>query len=77
MHTLMRSPRIKANAALVRFCKANFSVERSRSQVLCRTGYRGAGQSTTFKFGPGQAFASEAAAVARAKEWLSSLGERD
>ena len=46
------------------------SVERSRSQVLCRTGIRGAGQSHSIKYGEGQKYADEDAALIVAREWV-------
>ena len=49
-----------------RFQKAAFTVERSRSQVLCRTGLRGPGQSWIIKYGQGHSCRTEAAAVTKA-----------
>ena len=54
----------------VRFAPPHISVERSRSQVLCRTGRRGKGQSFTLKFGAGQKFMTEDQAYAEAESWL-------
>ena len=63
----------KAEAAAERFCEPCISMERSRSQVLCRTGLRGSGQSWTLKYGPGQAYRDEAAALKAAKAWLAGV----
>ena len=63
----------KADAAAERFCEPCISMERSRSQVLCRTGSRGVGQSWTLKYGPGQAYRDEAAALKAAKAWLAGV----
>ena len=48
----------------------SFSVERSRSQALCRTGLRGPGQSHRIPYGPGLDCPTEAAAVKQAKAWV-------
>ena len=62
-----------ADPQLERFQPPGFSVERSRHQVLGRTGFRGAGQSTRFIYGgPGKAYASEKAALAAAKKWVAN-----
>ena len=50
----------------------NYAVERSRSQVLCRTGFRGPGQSVKLGYGKGEAFTSEKRAVAAAKKWVAA-----
>ena len=49
--------------------KPSFSVERSRSQVLIRTGYLGYG-SITLKYGKGKVYRDEAAAVEAGKKYL-------
>ena len=60
----------EAGGGPVRFDKPKYAVERTRNQVLCRTGYRGPGQSIQLKFGEGAKFANEAQAIAAAKKWL-------
>jgi hypothetical protein len=49
-----------------------FSLERSRNQVLCRTGFKGASQSKALKYGPGCPFADEVAATQAAREWVTA-----
>ena len=49
-----------------------YSLERSRNQVLCRTGFKGAGQSKALKYGPGCPFADEVAATQAAREWVTA-----
>jgi len=49
--------------------KASYSVERSRSQVLCRSGKKGDG-SIPLQYGKGKIYPDEAAAVQAAKKWL-------
>ena len=56
-----------------RFSQPFVSVERSRSQVLCRTGLRGAGQSWVLKYGRGKEYRDEAAAVKAARAWLAGV----
>ena len=51
----------------------SFSVERSRSQALCRTGLRGPGQSHRIPYGPGRDCPTEAAAVRQANAWVMAL----
>ena len=58
-----KAPRSEAVAELVRVTPPRVDVERSRSQVLCRTGFRGAGQSCGIRYGPGEAHRTEAAAA--------------
>ena len=53
---------------------ARFSVERTRMQVMCRTGLGGAGSSTAFRYGQGEKFSNEAAAVSAAEKWLAKYG---
>ena len=48
----------------------SYCVERSRSQVLFRTGFRGSGQSTSIPYGVGCIYADEHAAEAVAREWV-------
>ena len=55
----------------VRFDKPKYCHERSRNQILCRTGLRGPGQSVALKYGPGMQYRNEAAAIAAAKIWVS------
>ena len=52
------------------FKPPSYCVERSRSQVLFRTGLRGSGQSTAIPYGVGQIYADEHAAQAVAREWV-------
>ena len=54
----------------VRFQMPHFGHEQSRSQFMCRTGFRGKGETETLKYGPGQKYANEAVARATAKEWV-------
>ena len=56
-----------------RFCEPCISMERSRCQVLCRTGFRGPGQSWVLKYGPGKTHRDEAAALKAAQAWLASV----
>ena len=49
------------------------SHEASRSQILGRTGLKGAGQSKSFQYGHGKPFATVAAARAAAVRWMKSL----
>ena len=50
--------------------KPSFSVERSRSQVLCRTGLAGKGQSYPIKYGCKEQCKNEVAAIKMAKQWV-------
>ncbi len=50
--------------------KPSFAVERSRSQVMCRTGLSGTGQTQALKYGLGQAHSNEKAAIAAARVWV-------
>ena len=55
-----------------------FTLEWSRTQVLARAGFKGPGQSKTFKFGEGQAYRSVADAKKAAVAWTSEqLSMRD
>ena len=58
--------------SLKRFAPPHISVERSRKQVLCRTGFRGAGQTKTMQYGVGKQYPNEAAATRAANSWLES-----
>ena len=51
---------------------AKYGLERSRNQVMCRTGLGGPGSTLAMKWGSGQQFATEALAVAAAKKWLKN-----
>ena len=53
-----------------RRCKKRLDYELSRNQILGRTGMTGRGQSTAFRFGPGQIFSSYNEAEKAAKAWL-------
>lgn len=46
-------------------------LERSREQVMCRTGLGGPGSTTAFQYGEGKPYRSEKAALAAAKTWLA------
>lgn len=52
------------------------SVERSRSQVLFRTGLSGAGQSTAIAYGKGEKYADEHAALAVARELVIEMKKK-
>ena len=67
-------PLAEAAGKPVRFGKPGFAVERSRSQVMCRTGLRGVGQSHRIGLGEGEAYDSEESAVAVARAWVRGLG---
>ena len=51
--------------------KAKFSVEHSRSQIMCRTGLRGPGQSHAIPFGKGTPYKNAEAAKVKAREWVA------
>lgn len=53
-----------------------FCVERSRSQVMCRTGAGGAGSTHKIAFGPDTDHADEASAVAAARLWVETLAKK-
>ena len=53
-----------------------FKVERTRSQVMCRTGKPGPGQCHSIRFGKGLECATEAAAKAKAEEWVRNTRRR-
>ena len=55
---------------------AFWGVERSRSQVMARTGLGGPGSTKKFKYGIGKDFADEASAVAAADLWVRALNEQ-
>lgn len=48
-----------------------YHVERSRSQVMCRTGCGGAGSTYRVQYGPGHDHKTEKAAVAAAAAWVA------
>ncbi len=48
-------------------------VERSRSQVMCRTGLSGPGSALAMKYGKGKKYLTLQAAVDAAKEWKLNL----
>ena len=56
--------------------KPFFSVERSRDQVMCRTGLGGPGSSLKMPYGKGAKYASEAAAVKVAMVWVEKEKKR-
>ena len=56
--------------------KPHFSVEWSRSQIMCRTGEHGPGQCHAIQFGKGQACRTVDAAVSKAKLWVEKQGKR-
>jgi len=51
--------------------KPYFAVERSRNQVMCRTGLGGPGSSHKIPYGPKEKAKTEAAAVAMGKVWVN------
>ena len=59
-----------------RFSQPGFSVERSRSQIQLRSGFRGSGQARTVKFGAEHMFSDEGAATAAASAWLECEQQR-
>ena len=50
--------------------KPFFGVERTRSQVMCRTGQKGPGTTYAIKWVPTQACKNEEEATAKAEEWV-------
>jgi hypothetical protein len=60
----------------LRFSKPSYSVERSRSQVQLRSGFRGTGQARTVKFGDGHDFADEDSAIVAAAAWCKLEEQR-
>eukprot|EP00929_Paragymnodinium_shiwhaense_P067963 TRINITY_DN34158_c0_g1_i1.p1 TRINITY_DN34158_c0_g1~~TRINITY_DN34158_c0_g1_i1.p1 ORF type:complete len:586 (-),score=129.69 TRINITY_DN34158_c0_g1_i1:123-1823(-) len=48
----------------------SFSMEHTRSQVMCRNGLRGPGSTCAFKWGEGRAHATKSSATKAAKEWV-------
>ena len=50
--------------------KPTYSVERSRKQVMCRTGLSGPGSTHGIRFGPHEKHKTEAAAIEAARKWL-------
>jgi hypothetical protein len=52
----------------------HFNLERTRLQVMCRTGKGGPGSSFAIKYGVGQAMKTEQQALTRAKAWVSERG---
>ena len=48
-----------------------FSVERSRSQIICKTGLGGVGSCHRIAFGDGKACRDEETAVKRARVWVA------
>ena len=54
-----------------RFSMPLVTVERSRKQVLCRSGFTGKKQSFSLKYGAGHPYPSEADALAVGKAWVA------
>ena len=52
-----------AQAQCVQVTRPRVDIERSRQQVLCRTGFKGVGQSHTIRYGPGHDHRTEISAV--------------
>ena len=52
-----------AQAHCVRVTRPRVDIERSRQQILCRTGFKGVGQSHAIRYGPGHDHRTEIAAV--------------
>ena len=59
---------------LERFQPPGYSVERSRDQVLCRTGVKGAGQSVAYKFA--DYGGSSDKAISAAKKWVAAQAKK-
>ena len=57
--------------SLQRYREPHFNIEWSRSQVMCRTGYRGPGQSHRIPIKKSESAASVSAAVEVAKAWVA------
>ncbi len=74
-----KAPAVPARASLIdkalTFSKPSFSIEKSRSQVLCRTGLRDPGQSVALKFGPAEKYLTIGAAVSAANKWKANATE--
>jgi len=68
--SVMEKDEPHAEAQLIRFKDPHFCVEQSRSHVLCRTGFRGKGQSFQMKCGHGEEYQHKTAAIKAAKEWV-------
>ena len=52
----------------------HYASERSRKQIMCRTGLKGAGSTHAIKYGTNEKHETEAQAVQAAREWLKSYG---
>ena len=55
-----------------RQCAPCAGLERSRTQVMLRSGFKGIRQTKALGFGPKGPFACEADAVAAGKEWVQA-----
>ena len=56
----------------VKFDKPTVSSDSRKSQVVCRTGFRGPGESKCMKYGEGMAYSTRELAREAAVEWLKS-----
>jgi len=63
---------VKTDGPLVRFGEPCMGHEKSRSQVLVRTGFRGKGQTEKFVYGPDQLYTDYIEASKAALEWIKA-----
>ena len=63
---------VKTDGPLVRFGEPCMGHEKSRSQVLVRTGFRGKGQTEKFVYGPDQLYKDYIEASKAALEWIKA-----
>ena len=66
---LVREAKSAEGVAIVMKKALQFSHEKSRSQIMLRTGLKGPGQSFLLEYGKGQRYADEKAAISEAKKW--------
>ena len=69
----IRFTELTSEAAPAKCAKAHYHLEKSRGQVLCRSGVKGKGQSVALKFGAGEFYCNAGEAIAAAEEWLLGL----
>ena len=60
-------------ASPAKCARPHFHLEKSRGQVLCRSGFKGVGQSVALKYGAGEFYSNVAEALAAAEEWVQGL----
>ena len=65
---VLKRPAMATSASPVVTKRPHFDIERSRGQVMCRTGGKGVGQSFAIKFSTA---GSETKAVQKAKKWMA------